>query len=347
MSGNDPTARDPMPLPLRVLIVEDSPADAELMILNLTEAGFAPDWQRVETEADYLSALESPPDLIVSDWRLPHFSGMRALQLFAQRDLRVPFIIVSGSIGEEAAIDALRRGADDYVLKDRPARLGESVHRALEDSQLRAANRRAEESLRESEEHYRLLTENIKDVVWILDVETMRFRYVSPSVERLRGYTPEEILAEPMTKALTAEASVHATDLTRGRKQDLLAGNLPAKTFFTEEIEQTCKDGSTVWTEVITSYYVNPENGRVEVRGVTRDISERRQAEAALRQQTEALRARNDALSRFNQVAVGRELRMVELKREVNELCEKLGEPPRHRIAEVDTPPLVSPQAQA
>ena len=143
--------------------------------------------------------------------------------------------------------------------------------------------KRAEDLIQESKEQYRLLTENIKDVVWILDTETMYFRYVSPSVEGLRGYTPEEILAEPVTQALTAEAAANLINLIRSRSEDVRSGKeLPGK-FYTNEVEQPCKDGSTVWTEVITSYYINPKNDRVEVRGVTRDISERKNAEEQIK----------------------------------------------------------------
>ena len=139
--------------------------------------------------------------------------------------------------------------------------------------------RRAEESLRESEERYRILTENIKDVVWILDAESMRFRYISPSVEKLRGYTPEEIIAEQVTRTVPAGTVSYVAGLIRKRSEDFLSGKEPSDQFYTNEFEQTCKDGSTVWTEVITSFYVNPKNNRLEVRGVTRDITARRRAE--------------------------------------------------------------------
>jgi PAS domain S-box-containing protein len=141
----------------------------------------------------------------------------------------------------------------------------------------------AERDLIESKEKYRILTESIKDVVWILDAETMRFKYVSPSVERLRGFTPEEIIAEPMTKALTPEAAEYVYSLTKKRIDAVLSGETGPDNFYTEIVPQPCKDGSIVWTEVITSFYLNPENGRVEVRGVTRDISERMEAEKVLR----------------------------------------------------------------
>lgn len=108
-----------MDQPLRVLIIEDVPDDAELMVVRLEEEGFNIKWQRVETESEFIAALENTPDLILADWTLPRFSGMQALDLINKRDLHIPFILVSGSIGEEAAIDALHRGASDYILKDR------------------------------------------------------------------------------------------------------------------------------------------------------------------------------------------------------------------------------------
>ena len=136
--------------------------------------------------------------------------------------------------------------------------------------------------LQKSEEQYRLLTENIKDVVWILDTETMYFRYVSPSVERLRGYTSEEIIREPIDHALTIEASENLKNLIRNRVEAFLTGEVSPDHFYADDLEQPCKDGSNVWTEAVTTYYINPENGHVEVRGVTRDISSRKKIEREL-----------------------------------------------------------------
>ena len=121
---------------LRVLIIEDVPDEAELMVRHLSQAGLTLDWRRVDTEAEFLTELGSLPTSILADWRLPHFSGLRALQVMPERGLDIPFVIVSGSIGEETAIDAMRQGAYDYVLKDRPARLGQAVEHALGDKRL-------------------------------------------------------------------------------------------------------------------------------------------------------------------------------------------------------------------
>jgi len=153
-----------MTTPLRVLIVEDTPADAELMVLRLVAEGFQPDWQRVQTEPDYMTGLATPPDLILADWRLPQFSGLRALQLMCARGLDIPFVIVSGSIGEEAAVDALRQGAYDYVLKDRPIRLGQAVRHALEDKRLREERQRAQQELVRSHQQLRALAAHLQSV---------------------------------------------------------------------------------------------------------------------------------------------------------------------------------------
>jgi len=122
--------------PVRALILEDNPDDAELAIIELQRAGLAPNWIRVETEAEFVEALTQPPfgawDLILADNNLPTFDGISALHRVAELGIGVPFIIVSGSIGEEDAVAAMQSGAADYVLKDRLARLGQAARRALE-----------------------------------------------------------------------------------------------------------------------------------------------------------------------------------------------------------------------
>ncbi len=141
------------------------------------------------------------------------------------------------------------------------------------------SRKRAEMALRESEKKYRLLTENIKDVVWTLDVDSLQFTYVSPSVLRLRGYTAEEVMAMPLSSAMNEGDATVMMDLVRTYAEGLRTGLVEPDSYFSYELQQPCKDGSQVWTEIVTSIYINPETGRVEVRGVSRDISERKEAE--------------------------------------------------------------------
>jgi signal transduction histidine kinase/DNA-binding response OmpR family regulator len=137
-----------MAAPLKILIAEDLPDDADLIIAQLRRAGFHPVPIRVETEAEFLAELRKLPDLIISDYSMPCFSGLRAAQLTQESGLNIPFILVSGTVGEDAAVEAMKHGATDYLLKDRIVRLGPAVERALEQKRLREERWRTAEKLR-------------------------------------------------------------------------------------------------------------------------------------------------------------------------------------------------------
>lgn len=156
--------------------------------------------------------------------------------------------------------------------------------------------RKALDDLAASQRRYQTLTESMKDVVWTLDAETMRYLYVSPSIFFLRGFTAEEVIAEPADANVSEESRTAARDLLADRIGASRAGTLTPSTYFTNEVEQIRKDGSTVWTEVISHFVINQETGAVEVHGVTRDIAERKRAENALRETLQALRESEESL---------------------------------------------------
>src|SRR5436309_1390967 len=136
---------------LRILLLEDNLLDAELIEHALHSGGVVFTARRVEKRADFLRELEkSPPDVILSDYALPSFDGLTALAIAREKCPDVPFIFVTGTMGEEVAIETLKNGATDYVLKTRLSRLVPSVHRALREAQERAERRRTVEQLRES-----------------------------------------------------------------------------------------------------------------------------------------------------------------------------------------------------
>ena len=133
---------------INVLIVEDSQDDEDLLVHGLRRAGFAPKWKRVETISDFLAELESAPDIILSDYSMPQFNGLHAARLLQESGLDIPFILISGTVGEDVAVEAMKQGATDYLLKDRIARLGPAVKQALEKGHLRAERKRTEEKIR-------------------------------------------------------------------------------------------------------------------------------------------------------------------------------------------------------
>ena len=174
--------------PIRTLILEDVPSDAELMVLELAKAGICLDWRRVENEQDFLDALNGRPELILADWTLPAFGGLPALHLLHEANLDIPFIIVSGDIGEEKAVDALHLGAYDYVWKDGLARLPAAVRNALNEKSAREERGRAEEELRK---FARIVEQTpVSVVITCLDGS---IEYVNPKFTEVTGYTLEEV----------------------------------------------------------------------------------------------------------------------------------------------------------
>jgi PAS domain S-box-containing protein len=132
---------------INVLIVEDSQDDEDLLVRELRRAGFVPTWKRVQTEPDFLAEIKNSPDIILSDYSMPQFSGLRASELLQKSGLNIPFILISGTVGEDVAVEAIHHGATDYLLKDRIGRLGIAVERALEQKRLCDKRVQADEAL--------------------------------------------------------------------------------------------------------------------------------------------------------------------------------------------------------
>ncbi len=257
------------------------PDDAELMTLHLSGEGFLIDWRRVDNEPDYLTALTPSPDLILADWSLPHFSGLRALELLREHHLDIPFIIVSGSIGEETAVDTLRKGAYDYVLKDRLGPLGQAVRHALEDRRLRDEGKRTEEALRESEKKYRTLVTQSPDGIFIVDLQGTFLAVNKAMCERLK-YSEGEFLSMKIWDIVPEKYK----DLHKKRLSDIQRGEIPNEA---AEYEVRGKDEKIHYIEVLSTPYFS-ENEVIGFQGIARDITERKQADEALHQSEEKYR---------------------------------------------------------
>ncbi|MBL8444663.1 MAG: diguanylate cyclase [Zoogloeaceae bacterium] len=187
-----------------------------------------------------------------------------------------------GRVAGSLTLYAAEVGAFDEAAQRLLLEMAMDIDFALDRFRKDEDRARMAEALVEREEKYRELTESINDVIWTLDPETLRFLYVSPSVFRLRGYTPDEIMADPLDAALTPESAARVRELINAHVSEFEAGTRSSDEVAVELVEQPRKDGSTVWTEVVTNLVRNRRTGKVEIRGVTRDISERKRAEAEI-----------------------------------------------------------------
>ncbi|WP_432822337.1 ATP-binding protein [Trichloromonas sp.] len=191
---------------IKILVLEDVPADTELMLRELRRHGIAPICLPAGTEAEYLAALDQAPDIILADYYLPRFTALHALELLQVRGMNVPFIVVSGSIGEEKAVEMMRLGAADYLLKDRLARLGPAVLQAIEQSRLRREKRLADEALRVSEERFKLALDNVPHPFVLYD-DSLRILFVNASGARFFGRQESQILGRRDQDLFPAEVT--------------------------------------------------------------------------------------------------------------------------------------------
>ena len=163
-----------MAQPLDVLILEDRQTDTELMLHELKRAGFEPHWACVETRADYLEHLGGDWDVILADYSLPQYDALQALQDLHNLNLDIPFIIVTGTVSEEIAVECMKQGATDYLLKDRLRRLGSAVKRAIDEKILRVEREHAEKLIQESELRYRTIFETAAVSIWEEDFSAIK-----------------------------------------------------------------------------------------------------------------------------------------------------------------------------
>jgi PAS domain S-box-containing protein len=270
-----------MSQPLRVLIVEDSEDDALLLVRNLKRGGFDPVYEVVENAQDMRTALEKQAwDAVISDYVLPQFSGTAALKLLQEVGLDLPFIIVSGTIGEETAVAAMKAGAHDYLMKGNLTRLGPVVQRELQEAHERRERKRAETALGESEERFRQVISSITDWIYvtkITDDGKLVNLYFSPHVEALTGYPYEKFIGD---WSFWPSEVIHPDDQAAAAEQ---AARLAAGQNSEIEYRLIRADGEIIW--VRDSARVDNEDSTAKiVYGVVSNITQRKQLEEQFHQ---------------------------------------------------------------
>ena len=257
---------------LRALIIEDSEEDAQLLLRELRRGGYDVEFERVEsTEAMQSALTQRTWDLILSDFSMPQFSAPKALEVLKISGLDIPFIIISGTIGEETAVAALKGGANDFLIKGKFARLGPAIERELREAEIRRDGKQAQA---QNNYHARLLR-HINDAVIATD-DQLRITAWNRAAERIYGWTATEVMgrsvAEVLRSGLTEEQQAEAQKL------------LKEKSSFRSERLHSSKNGQPVYVEENTIALTDQRGKITGYVSVNRDITERRKAEEALRE---------------------------------------------------------------
>lgn len=260
---------------LRILIVEDSEIDAELCQRELHHAGLNFVAERVWSRESFENALHNfTPDLVLCDFSLPGaFDGLEALDIMRNHSPDNPFIFVSGTIGEERAVEALKRGATDYVLKERMGRLAHVVKRALQESNERAALRHTQQALSESEERFRQLAENIRDVFFLIDARHQSLLYVSPAFEEIWGASCDSLYTNPSAWS----DAIHPDD------KELISHALAERSQSLDlQYRILRRDGTLRWIHDRTFPILDASGNLYRIAGVASDITLRKKIEARI-----------------------------------------------------------------
>jgi len=254
---------------LRILLVEDSLDDAELVLRELTRGELDFQSRQVQTESDFRRELdEFQPHLVISDFSMPQFSGPRALAIARESRGDIPFIFISGTIGENVAVEMMKAGADDYVMKGNLARLLPALRRELREAEVRRARRIAEEALRESEIKFRELIEQASDGIFLTDKDG-KFILVNSRYCEMLGYSEDDLLR--------LHSEVTYPEGEKEKRAQHRAG-LRQKKWGLYERMVLRKDGACFPAEISITLL-----GNDNVQGIARDITERKRAEAKIR----------------------------------------------------------------
>src|SRR6267143_72818 len=276
--------------PLRILVAEDSESDAELVQLELKRGGLDFQSRRVQTEPDFRRELdEFQPDLVISDFSMPQFSGPKALAIARESRGDIPFIFISGTIGENVAVDMMKAGADDCVMKNNLARLVPARKRELREAEVRRGRRLAEEGLRESESRFRQLIEQASDGIFVTDKEG-NFTLVNSRYCEMLGYSRAELLQ--------LHSEVTYPEGEREKRRQHRAEVRERKTSLYERTIRR-RDGSSFPAEVNITLLDNDN-----VQGIVRDITERKRAQLALVESEAGLR-RAQLMAKIAHVVTG------------------------------------------
>lgn len=268
-----------MGIPLRALIVENSREDLESLLIELCRGGYEVTCDRVDTPTEMIASLtESEWDIVMADYDVPNFSATAALDLLQRTGINLPFITLASRVDEDLAMSTIKAGAKDYLLKDDLRRLPYVVERELREGEGKRERKQLEEHLRQSEERFRQMAENIAEVFWMHNTDESGMLYISPAFEKIWGQSRQSLYEQP-TKWLDA---IHPDDRNRIERAIMnhqLLWIQQGLGTYDEEFRIIRPDGSIRWIRD-RAFPIKDASGKVyRITGIAEDITERKQAE--------------------------------------------------------------------
>jgi len=302
-----------MDKPLHFLIVEDNESDVALIVRYLKKTVF--DFTFVVVDA--LQALDNALkeniwDLLICDFTLPGFNAIQVLKQMQAARIDIPFIVVSGTVGEEAAVEIMKAGAHDYIMKDNLTRLGPVIHRELVEAEIRREHRCAEERILKQSHLLDLIGQSVISVD-----RQQNITFWNKASEALYGWTAEEAIGKNLKTIMVH----HNQTLTYSDISTCIINGVS----WSREFDVIKRDGTYVPAHVTHTPILDEKGELIEIIGISFDITERRKTEEAMIRKIEELAASNKELRRINRLTIGREMRMIELKHHCNALAVKLG----------------------
>jgi PAS domain S-box-containing protein len=290
--GRERTIATPAERAVEILVVEDSLADASLMVRELERAGLRPTWTCVQTKEKFLDGLTPELDLILCDYALPEFGAPTALALLAESGLAIPLIVVTRMSSADAAVECMKLGASDYLLQDQLADLGSATLDTLEKQALADERRRDGAESKVRGQHFRELVEQLPAVVYMREAGTDgQCYYVSPGIESVLGYAVDDWLAKPRLWA----SRLHPEDHDR-----VIASELYSRTSgedFRAEYRIFAHDGSVVWIRDEAVMIRREDGGLDHLQGLMYDVTVEKEAQTSLR------RSREETIRRLSRAA--------------------------------------------
>src|SRR5271157_3749777 len=288
----------PQPSELRVLHIEDNKLDAELVAQALRKGGFSGSVVVVQAEAEFERQLRlHRPDIVLADYNLPQWKGMEALEVLRREGLDIPLILVSGALGDVTAVECIKRGATDYVLKDGLARLPEAIRRALQEKDLRERQRRSDAALRESQAQLEALVHSAMDAILTVD-EEQSIVVFNAAAEKMFRCSQAQALGQPSERFIPqrfrAAHSVHVRKFGETGTANRGMGKLGALRALRADGEEFPMEASISRTQI---------GGRALFTVILRDITERERAEKKLTEKMAELARSNADLEQFAYIA--------------------------------------------